>query len=734
MVNNIIRFYFTLAVLLIFVFSAQAQTNDKSGNSAKLLVLDQNTQQPIPFANVCYEQLLDGTKYYRTTTQEGIAENPVLQPALVAISFVGYKTIKDTVQKGKSKTYQMEQDIFNMDQVVVTGTRTRKTLSQSPIMTKVVNNIELKEAGAVTALDALEYSMPGVQFSPDGHGDNLQIQGLDNDYILVLIDGERMVGETRGNVNFDRLVANEIERIEIVNGASSVLYGSNAIGAVINIITKNGKQEKPFETVISSRYSKYNEMLITSNIGYSGKKMNVNLSGFRSSTDGYDLTPETPASYTVDKNTDYSGKLKIDYKINKQFLVSANSSYYQHEVENPEKSTKSTHSLNRNITYSGKILFTPNNKNAFELRANTDQYNAFTVYEKKNDEKEKGSDYSYSSYLLTHTWNNFKKLELISGVETNYETVYSLNLFGEGEGQTKNAYDVNGFIQADYKLAKDIELIAGIRNTYHQNYGNHFSPKLSVMYSPWKLKFRGNVSKGYKAPTLKELYYNFDHHGMFMIFGNPELKPEDAFYTSLSAEYTHNKINTSITAYYNSIKDKIESVDRINAQNDMLEKHYLNVSEARLKGIEGYFSVYIIKSIVTKFGYAYSDALDKSTNLQLYGNSKHSATFALTYKFNKSKHPLSISLNGRASSGRLYQTSETETDENTGENIVTVSKDKSSPYMLWKIVYNQNFKIAQKYTVEFQAGINNVFNYTDTQHLAVIDPGRRFFTGIKFNF
>jgi outer membrane receptor for ferrienterochelin and colicins len=717
--------------LLLLVFTFFQNTFSQSANIA---IHDAGNNTPVPFAHVCFEELSTGKEYYRTTTQEGIAENPVQQSALVAISFVGYKTFLDTVQPGESKTYHMEQDLFNMEQVVVTGTRTRKTLSESPVLTKVVNSIELKEAGAVTALDALEYSVPGVQFSPDGHGDNLQIQGLDNDYILVLVDGERMVGETRGNVNFDRLVSEEIERIEIVNGASSVLYGSNAIGAVINIITKNRRQDKPVQASISSRYSKYNELLVSSNVGYAGEKLKVNLNGFRSSTDGYDLTPETPASFTVDKNTDYSGKLRIDYKINKQLQLSANSSYYQHEVENPEKSTKSTHRFNRNVSYSGKIHFSPQGQHLFELRANTDTYNAFTVYEKKDDEKEKGSDYSYSSLLATHTWHTNKKLELVSGIETNYETIFSRDLFGESAGETKEAYDVNAFLQADYKLFEDFELVAGLRNTYHKNYGNHLSPKLSAMYSPWKIKLRGNVSKGYKAPTLKELHYNFDHHGMFMIYGNPDLKPEDAFYTSFSAEYTEKTLTTTITAYYNSIQDKIESVDRINAQNDMLEKHYMNVSEALLKGIEGYFSVYIIDNLVTKLGYAYSDATDKSTNLQLYGNSTHSGTFALTYKVWKIKYPLSISLNGRASSGRLYQSAKTETDETTGEDITTVIKDKSNPYTLWKLVYNQNFRFGNKYNIEFQAGINNVFNYTDSKHFAVVDPGRRFFAGIKFKF
>ncbi|QGY47601.1 TonB-dependent receptor [Maribellus comscasis] len=697
-------------------------------------VIDKETQKPIPFANVCFEGLETSVKHYEVTSKEGIAVNPVKEESEIAISYVGYKTVVDTIQPNESKTYFMEQDLFDMEQVVVTGTRTRKVLAKSPVLTKVIINTELTEAGAVTALDALEYSIPGVQFSPDAHGDNLQIQGLDNDYILVLVDGNRMVGETRGNVNFDRLSAENIKRIEIVNGASSVLYGSNAIGAVINIITTDGKYMKPFQATVSSRYSANNELLTTANVGFSEDKFSMTLNGFRSSTDGYDLTPESPASYSVDKNTDYSGKIRLGYKINNEFSVNAHGTYYQHEITNPEKSTKSTHDLNKNYTFGGKVQIIPGKKHSLEFKGNADIYNAFTVYEKKDDEKGKDSDYRYTTLLFTDAYQPNEKLEIVGGAEINFEKIYSLNLFGEGEGEDEHAHDLNAFAQVDYLISKNFEVVAGVRNTYHSNYGNHLTPKVSLMYSPGKFKFRGNLANGYKAPTLKELYYNFDHHGMFMIYGNPDLKPENAFYTSLSGEYTKKTFNISLNTYYNSIRDKIESVDRINSETDILEKHYLNVSEALLKGFESYLSVYVIRNLVTKIGYAYSDAEDKSTGLQLYGNSKHSGTFALTYKLSGVKFPFSISLNGRASSGRLYQEAETETNEETGEEITTITRDESSAYSIWKLTYNQELQIAQKIRSQVQLGVNNIFDYTDKEDLAVIDPGRRFFAGIKFIF
>ena len=701
-------------------------------NNPEILVLDKENKEPIPYANICFEEIKTQAKFHAVTTVKGIAKNPVHNQSIIAISFVGYKTIIDTIKQDESREYLMEQDLFNMEQVVVTGTRTRKTLGKSPILTKVVTGVELQEAGAVTALDALEYSMPGVQFSPDGHGDNLQIQGLDNDYILVLVNGERMVGETRGNVNFSRLNAENIKQIEIVNGASSVLYGSNAIGAVINIITNDNNFTKPFSATVSSRYTKNNTLLISSNVGISLNKLNIHLNGFRSSTDGYDLTPETPASYTVDKNTDYSGKLKLSYKLNDKITLTTQGVYFQHELNNPEKSTKSTHNLNKNYTLGGKLSIMVNEKQSIEFRANTDIYNSYIVYESRNDEKELKSDYQFSSFFLMDTYTPVNTLEIIIGTELNLENIYSIQLFGETGDKDKNSYDYNAFLQLDYELIEDIVLVGGLRYTYHTNYGNHITPKLSLMYSPKKFKLIGNIAKGYKAPTLKELHYNFDHSGMFMIYGNPDLKPENAFYTSVSAEYTRNLFNISINAYNNSIKDKIESVDRVNSETDMLEKHYMNVNEAVLRGIESYVSISPLKNTMLKTGYAYSDTEDKSTGLQLYGNSVHTGTVALSYKLTKIKFPLSANISGRISSGRLFQYQETEENPDTGVEETTIYKDKSDAYSMWKFTYNQQFKLRNKLTIQALAGVNNIFDYVDTKDLAVIDPGRRFFFGIRF--
>lgn len=127
---------------------------------------------------------------------------------------------------------------YTVDEVVVTSTRSPLQLKHTPVITRVINSVDIRRQSTATLQNLLERELAGVEFHQAGYGSSLSFQGLDARYVLFLIDGERMAGETYGNVDYARVQINNIERIEIVRGASSVLYGSNAMGAVVNIITR----------------------------------------------------------------------------------------------------------------------------------------------------------------------------------------------------------------------------------------------------------------------------------------------------------------------------------------------------------------------------------------------------------------------------------------------------------------------------------------------------------------
>ncbi|PID88898.1 MAG: hypothetical protein CSB02_00300 [Bacteroidia bacterium] len=716
-----------LLLLGLFMLSCGVFAQNLVQVDGRLITSDKKSAENISVAlqGTSYGALADAQGYFSFKAKPGryrlvvfsIAYDKVEMP--VHIKAGAYNRLRDIELKATAK---------ELEEVVVTGTRTEKSLSNVPILTKMVTEKEIEQTGSATALEAIESAMPGIQFAPDAHGDNMTIQGLDNKYILVLVDGERMIGEARGNVNFDRIAAGDIQQIEIVSGASSVLYGSNAIGGVINIITKKAKQR--FEGRVSSRYSNFNTWRNTFNVGTKSKKFRASVNGFRNTSDGYDLTPNTPESFTVSPYKDHSLTAKLGYQPIENLGLSVHGTYFRHESFHPEKSLSSRHNLSHNYTLGGKAVYNFNDKHSLAAGVNADKFDGFLVYEKYNDSTEKISDYRYKTFTLTDTYQANDQLEFISGAELNTEYVFSDILFGhdvDKSEQEKRAHDFNLFTQVDWKIISNVEVIGGLRYTKHSAFGNHFTPNISAMYSLANgLKFRGTAAVGYKSPSLKELYYNFDHQGMFWIFGNKDLKPENSHYTSLSAEYTYKLFNVSVSLYNNLIDNKIEMVNVYNPQMDRMELHHRNISKAHLRGVEAHVNWKFLSNFKAKVGYVFSDAIDKSTGFQISGNSKHTGTMLLTYFTRCQKFPFSLTLSGKLLSPRLYEVKEVDAN---GEE--TVKTDKSEAYSIWKITYMQNIIPGwQDVKVEFRCGVNNIFDYSNLERAAVLNPGRTFWVGL----
>ena len=714
MINKLITF-----VLLLFTTQITAQSISGFVHNSE--------NKPISQAYI----IAEGTSLSAVTNDSGHFEIDAKKNSYLSISCLGFEDNRVKIEQNSLNVELKEKANF-LNTVVVTGTRTNRTLKNTPVLTKVVSSNDLVSMGAITALDALENLMPGVHFTPNPMGDNIQIQGLNNGYILVLIDGERLAPERNENVNFSRLNVAEIERIEILNGASSVLYGSNAIGGVINIITK--KIYKPIEGYMQGRYSKFNTYNADASVGFRIKEL-TSKTGFNfKKTDGYDLSPETPQSFTVNPNEDYTITQLLKYNFSKKLSAEANGRYYSHETENPPLSANTTHRLDRNYTVGGKVNYFTSDKNTITLTGHSDIYKGYKILEKKDNQKELTSDYLYNSFRLTDAFTLSEKIQIIGGAEYNYEKMFSENLFGNiPDDESSN--NVNLFAQGDFKIIKDLQGVIGARYTDHSGFGSHFAPNMSLMFKLNNFRFRTSLSNGFKTPSLKEMFYNFDHQGMFYVIGNPNLKPEESWYKSVSAEYLNKDINVSATFFHNSITDKINtvqySVDDENG-NPRNEMRYENVADAGITGLDVFAQINFMKHFSFKGGYTFANAIDKSDDSQISGNSKHNITSALSFRYNdvrigKKHYPFIISFSGRYSSPRIYYN---ETTDENGNNVIV--RNDSPAYSIWRLMYTQYIPIKNNWNVEIQGGIDNIFNHVD--NTTFINPGRTFSILFKISF
>ena len=172
---------------------------------------------------------------------------------------VGYVTASGEVQLPQKETVKitLREDVMHLNDVVVTGSRTERPVKLSPITTQVLGGKALVDAGYSDLQHALQQETPGMNIQKVGFGNEISMQGLDARHVLFLQDGERMTGEMAGNLDYERFNLHAIDRIEIVKGASSTLYGSRASGAVINLISK--KAAKPLDIQAGFRWGQMNE-------------------------------------------------------------------------------------------------------------------------------------------------------------------------------------------------------------------------------------------------------------------------------------------------------------------------------------------------------------------------------------------------------------------------------------------------------------------------------------------
>ena len=218
-------------------------------------VVDENTGDGIPLATISVTGLGWGTVcdmkgYFKV-------EVPVNQPAELTVRSVGYETKTLVLESDVTGNLvvRLKKSLLNLDEVTVTGTRTEKTVAETPVMTRIVPSEVLQRNDFESMIDVLEYNIPGLRFNTDPRGNNIQVQGLENSYILILVDGERLSTTPGGPIDFDRLTTANIKKIEVLKGAASALYGSSAMGMVINIITDIPK--RPLEGWAKVRYGKW---------------------------------------------------------------------------------------------------------------------------------------------------------------------------------------------------------------------------------------------------------------------------------------------------------------------------------------------------------------------------------------------------------------------------------------------------------------------------------------------
>ena len=695
-------------------------------------VVDENTGDGIPLATISVTGLGWGTVcdmkgYFKV-------EVPVNQPAELTVRSVGYETKTLVLESDVTGNLvvRLKKSLLNLDEVTVTGTRTEKTVAETPVMTRIVPSEVLQRNDFESMIDVLEYNIPGLRFNTDPRGNNIQVQGLENSYILILVDGERLSTTPGGPIDFDRLTTANIKKIEVLKGAASALYGSSAMGMVINIITDIPK--RPLEGWAKVRYGKYNDLQLDAGVGMKYKGFYAQTLFNRTSSDGYDLTPETPESFTENPSHHMTIEEKLGWN-NQYSRITVKGSLYWGEVENPWESTAPTHyrSLTKTLQVNAEHAF--NDRYKLYGTYAGDFYTRKTVYDFLYLPDSTNAWSHEQTVRLVDEFKPWDNLVIVKGFEWNGTKNYNKMQYGK-EKTIRDRDDANLFAQADWMITDRLEVIGGFRYTHNSEFGSAFTPKINLMYSPGNFKIRAGYSRGFKTPGLTELYSDFNMGSVSHNIGNPDLKAEHSDYFSVSGEYTwQGRLMLTAELYQNTVDNKINSynVDIEDPKPGELgtELRYENVKGVRIRGAEATATYYPVSALLLRTSYAFCDALNKETGLQLSGNSKHAMNWSASLHGKLLKHEGAVTLSGRWDSKRISKSRRTETDD-SGQEVEVITTRTKPGYTMWKLTAQYTPWTWKYMRLSVTGGVDNLFDFVDTS--IIYDPGRRFFGSLILRF
>ena len=669
-----------------------------------------------------------------------------------------FSQIHQTIQRDSTSVSRS----YNLNPVVVTGSGHHQRLKSTSTPVHVLTSQEIHEQGITTFDAAIQRMMPQVSMAPNSMGTFLRLNGLGNKYILILINGQKLSGDISNNIDLNRINMSRVKRIEVLDGAASSLYGSDAIAGVINIITDQPSQQL-FNVSSGTRVSGHGQLTESVNL-------DIFKNGFGSYTsfthDRADSYQNNGLEYVKGSDTDtqptiaplftgYRSHLigqKFTYAPNQHLAMNAGIDYSYKITDRPDTRTDITGGTDYEMRYKGFRwnvggIYKFNSKNSLQADFTSDHYR----YGKEYDVETK--TYAIGDYVLSKKQRQTElELKAILKLMPHSTTIFGADwrqdfLTATSGNIDQSVYTVSAYAQHESQLLRNLTATLGVRLTHHETFNQQFTPKATLMYAPGNFRFRATYSAGFRAPGLDELFYHYFsvNRGKAQIsFGNKDLSPEKSHYFSLNTEYRNHIIAVSITGYLNRINDMVvkNNIDVDEAALAMLRtefpemtddqaaklEHYAlyqNSDKGDVKGLQVNVSANIFRGFNLSMNYAYTYARTKSAEQWsvLERSVRNTATIAANYHHVWGRYGLNVNLNGRLQSKAYYP-----------------DYEDAPGYGVWNIHTTHAFDCARWAFIEPSIGVDNIFDKVDRRidssmrKYALYTPGRMVVVGLKIKF
>lgn len=575
-----------------------------------------------------------------------------------------------------------------ISEVVVTATRTPKLLKDVPYVTKVFTADDIRKADATNIQDLLTTIMPGVEFTfAMNQQTTLNMAGFGGNAVLFLIDGERIAGETMDNPDYNRLTLEDVERIEVVKGAASSLYGSNAVGGVVNIITR--KPHDRFSANVFAHWGAYSSQKYGSVIGFTQPKISSLTTLQFTRVNDMDLKQQGDISKVFGNHT-WNIKEKLIWKPIKRLEITAKTSYFFRE----RYASQDSHDRYRDLTASLKGVYKLTKADNFELTYLFDEYDKSDLnLQTRKDIRDYNNTQNSVRAMYNHTFAGIGTLTAGADYMRDYLMSYQ---FAGDQSHIQNSTD--GFIQFDWDPSPLWNLIGGLRYDYFSaSSKSRLSAKIGVMYKLNGWRFRTSYAGGFRAPSLKELFMHFNMANIFTIYGNKNLKPENSDNFQISAEYTRRNYSFSANAFHNIFRNRISTAWNT-ALNGM---NYLNTAKVSITGLDINAQTRFLCGIGLTASYVYTHENIPMGQPYTSSTRPHSAVLRADYDHNFRTWGFNVALTGR------YM-SKLSIDQYTSATSYTQTQRVTYPdYQIWKLTAMGRLNRGIRLTMT----VDNIFNY-----------------------
>lgn len=620
-------------------------------------------------------------------------------------------------------------------EVVVTATRHAEEVKAVPSAVEIITAEDIQAIGADNLTSALRMAT-NLNLSEAGMtGNAVSLRGMSTNHTLILIDGKRMAGEdtsvTQNVYQLNRLNISDVERIEIVRGPGSALYGSDAMGGVINIITK--RPDKQQTQIGLSTGSRETANWYNFDLGKQGKvsaSFDMRFSKVREN--GFDASGSSDDTYTyIGDNTNMYGNkqyynLDIGYDLGNTKELRFQTSYMKERLSAKYAdvsmmgmmySTKDKHERFDNerkdisLEYTGKTKRGDYQLRAYysKLKKDSELFNSRSsfpgmmetilggMYPKYDFDKAEYDQFVLEGrntmqlndeHLLTfggeYRYDGYEGTRLGDGA-SNVTSITQNGVTKDSSEESTNSYAA--YVQDEWMIGDKLLVIPALRFDHHNTYGSNFSPKIGMTYNMNRdVRVKASYGKGFKAPTISELYMAM-HRAMggstVNVYGNPDLEPEKATSYDISIEAEKNGNFGKLTYFASDVSNLITTETKF--ENGVYNGRYVNVDKAEIDGIEAELGRHFNDNWTFRVVNTYLDAVDKSDNSRLEGRAENILSLRLEYNDCK-EDAFGMMLWSDIVSGYRYD-------------------DKNHDYSLTNICFTKEFG-----NVEAYFGIDNIFD------------------------